>query len=507
MQLRTSARKLSPLVIILVIAIIFRLPDIGNTFTGDEIDIVGPARHFLIDGDFRQYNTCDGTPYYNFSHPPLRQFLYTAWAMLFGVNVAIRLLPIIFGLASIVVIYKLGKEMYSEKVGLIAALLAAVSRYHVYASDIVATDSGHFIFLTSAALLFFVMYAKKGKNLYMALFLIAMTLSLFSKLSAIVLFLPIIVTAYLYGRTRRTVLLLAAAVFFTVLIMSFSAQIIGHDAAFTSPFKNIVRVASVNPTLYEQMTDKLFKISTITWQMTPFLAVLLCISIYHSKKNKNTYILISWLLAAVLLFVLPYGSDAQRYFTVALPAVFLIIAKYTENFKPRKEMIITFFIFLLMAVFVSDILGYYNPFYIGAFYAISVVALASKKSTGILITGFLALSLVFAFTNSSVIKIGSGAVDDIVEKINTSGYDYREVWSSKDVLFKITPENETLRACELESLTSAYIKDNKIKYVAFYSTVPRQDEIDTLEKFCDGTEVFYRGYRIGIVCEVNQSKL
>src|SRR3989338_2230496 len=107
--------------LILLLALLLRLPNIGANFAGDEIDTAGPARSFATTGDFRVFDDCNGQAYYNFMHPPVRMLLYSGWAALFGFsNVAMRLLPTLFGIGSVFLIYLLGKEMYSNKVGLIA---------------------------------------------------------------------------------------------------------------------------------------------------------------------------------------------------------------------------------------------------------------------------------------------------------------------------------------------------------------------------------------------------
>ena len=103
------------LLIILFIAFLVRATFIGTYFTGDAIDTVGPARNYVEIGRAAVYATntsekatfgyIDDGLYFNFTHPPMRVVLYSLWATMFGFsNVIMILLPIIFGLLSIVIL-------------------------------------------------------------------------------------------------------------------------------------------------------------------------------------------------------------------------------------------------------------------------------------------------------------------------------------------------------------------------------------------------------------------
>ena len=58
LQLNKSPVRI--LIFIILIAVILRLPNAGANFSGDEIDMAGPARHFVVNGDFRQFDDCNG---------------------------------------------------------------------------------------------------------------------------------------------------------------------------------------------------------------------------------------------------------------------------------------------------------------------------------------------------------------------------------------------------------------------------------------------------------------
>ncbi len=70
------------------------------------------------------------------ARPPLYIILAHFWIKLFGTGeAATRSLSAIFGVASIPMIYLLGRELFDRRVGLIAAFLMAVSQFQIYYSQ------------------------------------------------------------------------------------------------------------------------------------------------------------------------------------------------------------------------------------------------------------------------------------------------------------------------------------------------------------------------------------
>jgi uncharacterized membrane protein len=89
-------------------------------------------------------------------HPPLHFFMLYLWIPVFGNSeVAVRLPSVIFGIISIVLIYKIGRHLFNEKVGLISSFLSAISYYHIYYSQETRSYS-LLLFLTLLSFLFFI---------------------------------------------------------------------------------------------------------------------------------------------------------------------------------------------------------------------------------------------------------------------------------------------------------------------------------------------------------------
>jgi len=72
------------------------------------------------------------TLYYTDAHPPLSYFFFHFWVKL-GQNLLFLRFPgILMGTLSIIGVYLLGKELISEKAGIIAAFMTAVSAAHIF---------------------------------------------------------------------------------------------------------------------------------------------------------------------------------------------------------------------------------------------------------------------------------------------------------------------------------------------------------------------------------------
>ena len=128
LQLRLD-RARAAVVSITVLAALLRFPTLaGQSYWYDEIVTVGLLRMDL-GGMVSAIPDSENTP-------PLYYLLAWAWSQLFGTSeFALRSLSAAFGVAMIPVVYLAFKELVSSRVGLVAALLAAVNPFLVWYSQ------------------------------------------------------------------------------------------------------------------------------------------------------------------------------------------------------------------------------------------------------------------------------------------------------------------------------------------------------------------------------------
>lgn len=127
MQEFTIGQKLSHwflLVFIILLAAALRFYDLGGeSYWYDEVIMLRVAQDNIL-------TIIEG------GRPPIYIILAHFWIKLFGTEeVATRSLSAIFGVASIPLIYLIGKELFDRKVGLISAFLMAISQFQIYYSQ------------------------------------------------------------------------------------------------------------------------------------------------------------------------------------------------------------------------------------------------------------------------------------------------------------------------------------------------------------------------------------
>lgn len=103
----------------------------------------------------------------SFRYKPVYFMLLKLWMNLFGTGKVInRFLSVIFGILSISLIYKIGKMLFNDKVGLISALILAISCFHIYHSQQIRQHS-FLTFLTLLSFFFFLRIVAKFSCSYL----------------------------------------------------------------------------------------------------------------------------------------------------------------------------------------------------------------------------------------------------------------------------------------------------------------------------------------------------
>lgn len=120
-----------------------------------------------------------------FGYNPVHYF-FTHLALYFGKNEAfVRTPAVIFGLLTIFVIYKLGKVIFNQKVGLLSAFLLSISPLHLEYSREVRYYS-YLIFFSSLTLFFlYKTISEKKKNIWVILFALASLLNIATQPNAL----------------------------------------------------------------------------------------------------------------------------------------------------------------------------------------------------------------------------------------------------------------------------------------------------------------------------------
>jgi len=144
------------LLLALLLGVALRLHHLGyKSFWGDEIWTAQVAERSL------DYILAHSGVVSGYWRPPV--YLVMAHFALFvgHKEFAVRLPALIFGLLGIAMIYRLGRLFYSKAVGLVAAVLLAISPYHLWYSQ-EARWYSQLVFFSMVSLFFFIVLSCRG---------------------------------------------------------------------------------------------------------------------------------------------------------------------------------------------------------------------------------------------------------------------------------------------------------------------------------------------------------
>jgi mannosyltransferase len=317
-------------------------------------------------------------------NPPLYYFLLHYWMQLFGTSAfAIRLPSTVFGVLAIPMIYVVGRQLFNKEVGLVAALILALSSYNIwYAQE--ARVYSLMVLLALLSMYFFLRFLERD-NLALS--------------AGYVLFTVLLVYGHSYGwfvvvaqnicvlsilllprnrtfRLRRWVVVQATVVaLFVPWIFALINQISLQAATVSLPY-------SVSDALYSVLLHfgSTFISYSGTWVLSVLFLGLSVLSLFAYQKVRGApdwkaplkalqsyawkirrqdaapvYFLAVWLLTIALIplivsrfYALAY---ALRYTIAASVALYLLVAKGIKNIvhKPVKLAVIAVIVLLSIA--------------------------------------------------------------------------------------------------------------------------------------------------------------
>lgn len=176
------------LALILLLGLILRLFSLNQPYWGDEILSLQIVKHYWSDpAGMIQYLRAVEV------HPPLYYLLLLVWTHLFGfAEAAVRSLSLLFGLATIILTYVLGKELWQNtRAALLAALLVAVMPLPIIFSQ----EARPYIIFSFFGLLCFLWlwrYLQTGKRLLIFYFSLSAIIGLYLHYSFIFILAPLL---------------------------------------------------------------------------------------------------------------------------------------------------------------------------------------------------------------------------------------------------------------------------------------------------------------------------
>lgn len=319
------------IILIIFLGFIARMINLNQSLWLDEAINVLAARNL----PFWQFVT--GYPIGDF-HPPGYFAILWLWGRIFGFSeISVRFPSVIFGVLTIYLTYLIGKNLFSKRVGLIAAILLALSPLHVYYSQ----EARMYSFAAFAASLSFYCFTKiiQGKRLAFIFFGLANILVLYSDYLAYFVF-PAQLTYLLLERERRFEFIkgyLISLIGFIPWLLVFPQQLLsGKQTAVNVPgwakvvggpsLKNLLLVFIKAIVGRVSLVDKILYAVLVTPIL--FIYAILILAAYKVIQ-KEKKLIIAWLFVPlVLACIFSFWVPVLAYFRMVfvLPALYLILS-------------------------------------------------------------------------------------------------------------------------------------------------------------------------------------
>lgn len=286
--------------------------------------------------------------------PPLFNILLWIWRTVFGSGeYSVRLLPAIFGILGVFGIYFLGKELFSRKTGIYAALFTAVLPFHIYYSQ--ETRPYSLAFLLSILSYYFLIKTIKHRVLkWGLLYVLVTTCLLFTHYFGILILgaqLVFVVVFFLSHRDVDQRKLLQILISAGILIVLAYLPWMGRIARLMQVKK--IWAEAPRPDFFVSYFKSYFGGELYVIVLGVFLIGLF----FWSKSRRDEFpshkvLLISWVL---VVFVIPYIRSfthaailTPRNTIVTVPAFVLMVCMGLVRIKHNRLQSLLFVSLLLM---------------------------------------------------------------------------------------------------------------------------------------------------------------
>ena len=364
-ELFLGVNKLSLSVLfILLLAAILRIYNLGNgmPFIGDQGWFYLSARDFLIHG---QIPLVGITSSHTWLHQgPLWTYMLSFALLVFKFNpVSGAYLTAAFGVATTLLMYRLGKEMFSQRIGIIAALLYAASPLVVF-FDRMPFDPSPIPLFTVLYMFVLVKWLKGNVNYFpLALLLLAILYNL--ELATFTLFFPLLLI-FAYGFLKKRAwakevfnkkiislsLILPTLIMLPVIVYDFSngfkQTVVFVGWSLYKPFSFLFHHSAGNLLVNLKIVADfgLLTLQRLIFQDSLLISLLLFVGgiclvflqVLRNRKLNEPKSVLLFLLVISLLGIIVNQTPSDAYLPIVLPFIIFSIAMLFDQMLKIKSL-------------------------------------------------------------------------------------------------------------------------------------------------------------------------
>lgn len=339
--------------LIIILAFILRLINLNQSLWWDEAINVVYAQSSSFWWFVTKYPLGD-------FHPPGWFAILWIWGHLSSFSeISVRLPSVVFGVLTIYLTYLIGKELFSRKIGVFAALFLCFAPLHIYYSQEARMYS------MAAFAISFSMYSLirliSGKRYSLLLYILSTAFVLYSDYLAYFILPAQFIWVSIYNKKFLKKVFLSGVLFILLWspwLLVFPNQLAGGQATagIVSGWRDVVGGTNTGDFL-------LLSVKTITGRISfdnnlwyvvffvilasPFIVSLA--KLLKFRSDRRIYLLWFWLMfPPVLAFIISFWIPVFSYFRFIfiLPAFYLLTAAGLLKFNPRLSKILTVFVIL-----------------------------------------------------------------------------------------------------------------------------------------------------------------
>lgn len=288
----------------------------GKPFFGDEVYFGRVAR------DIAEF----GFPLPELlAHPPAFSYALAASFGLFGFSEwAARLVPTMFGLLSLILVYKVGESVYSREAGTLAVFILALSKTFLSYTTLVDIDGSAVAFFLLLETYLIFQYMKRPDNNSLVPAAVVLGAGLLFKLGTVIV--PFAVLLFMERKKTFSVLsgiLLGIGIFLAAYAAYFTKYPRDFWTGFLRPLSHFFGTAS-------GVREPLLKfLGVLFWNASFPLVLLLGYSLLRAVREDDKKA--KFLALCAILILLAYSlvsHKMERYFVPALPLAAILAAGY-----------------------------------------------------------------------------------------------------------------------------------------------------------------------------------
>jgi 4-amino-4-deoxy-L-arabinose transferase-like glycosyltransferase len=295
-------------------------------YNSDEAVYTGQAASLAGDAALSQF-----FPIFR-AHPMVFQYTLSLLFSVFGVHDIIgRSLAAVLGLVTILMVYRIGADLYSPWTGAVAAVLLAFMPYHVIVTRQMLLD-GPLTFCTTLTLLLMVRYALTGRTLYLMAVGSTLGLTFLTKETGFVFAAAVFAFLALSPQIRvRFGSLVAAGICTLVPIAMFPVSITLAGKSDTAQSYLVWQL--LRPSNHEWS----FFLKVVPPSMGPGVIALAIIGLValRAQRTWRETLLVSWIVIPSVIFQI-WSVKGFQYLLPIAPAVALLAARTLVSWRPSR---------------------------------------------------------------------------------------------------------------------------------------------------------------------------